>query len=164
MSKHRTGFSLIEAVLVLALIAVITTAAALSLGGRLSSTRMEDAVGRLIEFDRVTREAGRSQPLGLRFDLNAGTLNRTNGAAYNPGGGYRVSRLWTDSGMSQSGEKKVAFSRRGQSPTYATLIEGASSRQWVVFAGMTGKAVLIQDERELDELFGQQAGTRRDAD
>ena len=160
---RRRGFSLIEAVLVLALIALITTATTLSLRGRLSGARMEDAVGRLVEFDRVTREAARAQRLELRFDLNAGTLKRSTDAQYSPGGGYRVARLWTDGGLAQSGEVSVPFSRHGQSPTYAVLLESTALRQWIVIAGMTGKAVLIQDERELEELFKSSPESGRDS-
>ena len=44
------------------------------------------------------------------------------------------------------------------------LLEGPAGRQWVMIAGLTGKAVLIHDAQELDELFGVLSGERRDAD
>lgn len=166
MGTKRRAFSLIEAVLVLALMALLMGGATLVLRGRLSSERLGDAVGRLVEFDRVTREVAQSQTrkCELRFDLNVGTLTRAAGAIFNPGGAYRISRVRTDAGLSQAGELSIPFSRRGQSPTYAMMLESKTQRQWIVVAGMTGKSVLIQDEHELDEIFRDSADDRRDAD
>ena len=70
------AFTLIEALAVIVIMAVIAAAAAVSLSGAARSARVEDVAERFVAFDRSTRELARrfGRTPALRFELNRGTV------------------------------------------------------------------------------------------
>ncbi len=157
------------ALAVLILLAVLTAAAAVSLRGAAASARVEDVAEQLVAFDRSTRDLARRQNRtpGLSFDLNRGTVRRTDGARdpvpLGLPGGARVSRVIVRGLDSGSGEVPVGYSSLGQTPTDAVRLAGPAGERWVVFAGLTGQAMVLQDEREVEHILAAAAPVGPDA-
>jgi prepilin-type N-terminal cleavage/methylation domain-containing protein len=157
------GFTLIETLAVIALLAVLTAAAAVSLSGTRRAARAEDAVERFVAFDRATRDAARriGHASAIRFELNRGHVSRTTDGETQPtplvleGGG--VSRVIVRGESVGYGEVVVPFSDRGQSPSYAVLVSGPAGQRWVAFAGLTGQAFAVSDERDAQDILSASA-------
>lgn len=100
--------------------------------------------------------------------------------------GYRIARITLPSAPGRSprargvetghdvetGTVDIAYSTAGRSPSYAVRLdfEGDRSRRpdedagrWMVVAGLTGQVMVVQNEKEVDNLFQALAGRRPDA-
>jgi prepilin-type N-terminal cleavage/methylation domain-containing protein len=160
MRGHR-AFTLIETLAVIALLAILTAAAAVSLSGTRRAARAEDAADRLMAFDRATRDAARrvGRSSALRFELNRGRISRTDGDATPTPlalDGARVTRVIVRGESFGYGEVVVPFSDRGQSPSYAVLLAGQGGQggqRWVAFAGLTGQTFVLNDERDVQDIL-----------
>jgi prepilin-type N-terminal cleavage/methylation domain-containing protein len=157
----RRAFTLIETLIVIALMAVLGTAAAISLSGAARSARVEDVVDQFVAHDRSTREMARrfARSPALRVELNRGSIHRLDGerdaVQLLLGGRMRVTRLIVRGQSVRFGEMTVPFSNRGQSPSYAVLLSGPPGERWVAFAGLTGQAMVLTDERDVQEILSQ---------
>ena len=158
------AFTLIETLAVIALLAILTAAAVVSLSGTRRAARAEDAIERLMAFDRTTRDAARrvGRASGLRFELNRARVGRTN-AEGEPTPlaleGARVTRVIVRGESIGYGEVVVPFSDRGQSPSYAVLLSAQAGERWVAFAGLTGQAFVVSDERDVQEILSPASAT-----
>jgi prepilin-type N-terminal cleavage/methylation domain-containing protein len=173
------GFTLLEMLLVLALGAVLATAAAVSLASSRRAASARDVAGQVGHFDRLAREwAKRSgRPARLTFDLDRGDLRRTTDDAADrndPRAGSSALHLVGDAHIAKvvraresatAGQVSVPCSPRGQTPSYAVLLAGpGGQRQWLVVAGLTGQVSTVTDEREVEDIFRTLAGEAADAD
>lgn len=164
------AFTLVELTAVLALSAVLAVVAVVSLHGASRAARLSDVVPRLSAMDRWSREYARRFDRGvqLTFDLaNGRVLHDVDGnassAAYELPSGCSIERVATSSGDIASGEASIAFSAKGHTRSYAVMVSGRDGRRsWVIFAGLTGQAVEVSDERQVRETIaatGTAAGT-----
>ena len=172
MRRGRAGFTLIELLAVLVVVAIIAGVVVLRLSGPMRSARMRDVIGEIASFDRLTRveavEMDRAQALVI--DLNKGEIARRNSRARDRGGvslrlpsEFRIDRVRLPGRDAGVGRVEVAFSRLGYAPSYALRIEGPGRvSRWVLFCGLTGEAVEVEDEKEIDEVLGE-AARRHDA-
>jgi prepilin-type N-terminal cleavage/methylation domain-containing protein len=158
--RRRNAFTLIETLAVIALMAVLAAAVTVSLAGAARAARVEDVAERFVAFDRSTRDVARQfgRTPALRFDLNRGTVHRLDGerepAPLHLGGdGVRVTRVICRGRDSGSGEVLVRCSAMGQTPSYAVRLTGRSGECWVAFAGLTGQALVVRDEREVQDIL-----------
>ena len=169
---------------VLALVAVLTTAVSLSLRTTARAARVEDVLGRLAAFDRTAREAAVrvGEPLELRFDLDRGTVHRAGGgeapAPLRLPDAFRVAALALPGRTVTGGEVRVPVSVRGHTPSYAALLDGpgggAGDGRWLVTAGLTGRTVVVINAGDINDIFAadaaaagsaaRPAGRRPDAD
>jgi prepilin-type N-terminal cleavage/methylation domain-containing protein len=165
------AFTLIETLAVIALLAIITAAVAVSLSGARRSADLDGVAERLIAYDRGTRDIARrfgKQP-SLRFELNRGTLQRlidtdASGNRVTPLaiGGARVAKLIVRGESVGYGEASVPFSDGGRSPSYAVLLTNKAGQRWVAFAGLTGQAFVLGDERQVQNILsGTEASAAR---
>jgi prepilin-type N-terminal cleavage/methylation domain-containing protein len=156
------AFTLIEMLVVIALLAILATAATVSLRAATRAANIGDAVEQFVAIDQGTREVAyrfNRQPT-LRFDLNHGTVRRigdSDGATASPlvlGSGVRVSRVAFDGHTIGYGNVDVGFSIRGQSPTYAVQLTSASGEsRWVALAGLTGQPLVLRNESDVLDIF-----------
>jgi prepilin-type N-terminal cleavage/methylation domain-containing protein len=173
------AFTLLEMLLVLALGAVLATAAAVSLASSRRAASAKDVAGQVAHFDRLTREQARrsGRPARLMFDLDRGDLRRTTDDAedrHDPRAGASALHLVGDARVAKvvraresatAGQVSVPCSPRGQTPSYAVLLVGpGGQRQWVVVAGLTGQVSTVTDEREVEDIFRTLAGDATEAE
>ena len=160
--KTSRAFTLIETIAVIALLAVITAAVAVSLSGAKSTADLDGVAERFIALDRGTREVARrfGRRPSLRFELNQGTVRRLDdvdgdGNRTTPLvlGGARVAKLIVRGESVGYGEASVPFSDGGRSPSYAVLLTNKAGQRWVAFAGLTGQALVLGDERQVRDIL-----------
>lgn len=165
--RRRRAFTLIEAIVVVTLMAVLAVAVTVSLRSAGQAARIEDVADAYTAFDRTTREAARrfGRTPEIRFELNRGTVRRVVDDERDPvtlalRGGFRVTRVVVGGGGrdARSGEIAVPVSARGQTPSYAVLLAGPGGERWVMFAGLTGQPSVINNEREIHDILAFAAG------
>jgi len=161
MNRVRPGFTLVELLAVLAILAVLTAAAAVSLRLPIQTTRMRLAVEQVSLVDRQMRDHARRfrRPAELTFDLERGMLvssSATDGAVSERKqrlAGARVDRFASATGRERYGKVTVRFSVAGHAPTYAIRLRTGGATEWLLFVGLTGQTVRIDDEQEITEMF-----------
>ena len=156
------------------LLALLTSAAALSFSQPIRAARAQDAIEQLRGFDATARQAAVSSghTVRLAFDLRAGTLARRD-----EGGrtlryrstlppGFRVDQVRVGDHTASSGQALLDISPLGASRTYALHLRGPSTDQWLLTAGMSGQMTIVSNETALDAIFAQVAppSPRHDAD
>lgn len=156
------GFSLIELAVVLLIVAVVAAAVTLRTEGPLRRAQMRDITGQIAEFDRLTRVYARQhdQPLRIAVDLATGRISRSDergsqlGTSCKLPPGCKIARLIAPSEDITIGSMAISCSRGGFTPSYAMLIENrGGQQQWLLWAGLTGELVRIDDEEEVKEIF-----------
>jgi prepilin-type N-terminal cleavage/methylation domain-containing protein len=159
--RRPRAFTLIETMLVIALLGVLAMAAVVKLWEPLRSSRSEDVLRRLQAADETTRQSSRRSNgvAVVVYDLDRGLLLRT-GSAGGEGDivmrlpeGYRLETVRLAGRTSASGDVAIEY-RDGRSPSYAVEVVGPDrSSRWLVFAGLTGQLTRLTDEREVEALF-----------
>jgi prepilin-type N-terminal cleavage/methylation domain-containing protein len=174
----RAGFSLLEVLAVIVVLALLASVVAVSLASRWRQVRMQDLVERMITFDRQGRQMAVrfNQPMVLRFDLYEGTIRRLEAESgremeVSPlrlGGGWRLREVRIGTHRQEYGTVEVTVSSRGYSASHALLLTGPQDeRQWLLFPGLGGKAMTVDDEDQIEAIFewlaGSAGGSGRDA-
>jgi prepilin-type N-terminal cleavage/methylation domain-containing protein len=172
--SHR-GFTLIELMLAVLLLAILASAAVLSFSEPIRNARFQDAIQEIRAFDSTARQAAVSsgQITRLVFDLSAGTIERRDTGSRSARlrsalpSGYRIERVRIGSRIASSGQAIVDLSPLGIGRTYAVRLHGPGVDQWLLLAGLTGQISIITDESKLDAIFAQTTAapsSRHDAD
>ena len=169
---HSKGFSLIELTAVLLIMAVAAAAVTLRLQGPLRRATAADVVGRIGQFDRLTRAEARRYDRALRInvDLATGSITRT---GEDPGGqaaaavglpqGFWIARLMVRDRQVTAGGVSIRCSRAGLTPSYALLLaDPAGGRRWLLVAGLTGQVLEMEDDDAVRNVLASSA--RPDAD
>ncbi len=167
--RRHPGFTLLEVLAVIVILAFLAAAVSVTASGFSGSAKMEDALDRLVFIDHLTRQhaARFDQPSEVVLDLRQGTMTRQNSEGQKirhshrralPQG-YHIKRVKVPGGEVSSGKVSIPYSPMGHTPTYAVHVAGRDGRQrWVLFAGITGQSILLDDEKNLADLFKILAG------
>ena len=173
-SANLRGFTLVEVMAVVVVMALLAGAAVLSFVGPLRRATAREAVDRVASFDESCRRyAKRFDRDGeMVFSLADGTMAlRPAGIARNGGGGgrggggpqparlppgVRFNRFRVAGEHARNagfGEVSVPCSSLGAGVTYAVELAGPGIDRWLVIAGLGGGATEVSDEREVDRIF-----------
>jgi len=165
-AEPRRGFTLVELMVVILIMALLASAVALSFDGRLKAARARDAVEQLRTFDAMARLAAVRDGTGARivFDLSANTLSRRQGrdadvlaSQVSWPVGYWIEEVRQGSQTTGSGEASIVISPLGISSTYAVRLMGPNLDQWILFAGLTGAMTLPANEETVAALLAKQS-------
>jgi prepilin-type N-terminal cleavage/methylation domain-containing protein len=152
-SRTSQGFTLIEVMLAVVLLALLTGAAALSFVRPIRSARAQQTIQMIQRADTMAREEairfGRSTQ--LRFDLNRQTLVRAGSVTPIPG--VREIRIG-DRSISDD-QVSIDVSPIGLSSSYAVQIAGPAQDQWIVVAGLSGETITTKNESQVVQLLSQ---------
>lgn len=167
MRRRAAAFTLIELLAALLLAALLAGGISFSLRATLRDAHAQDAAGRLTAFDALARENARrlNRPSELRIDPRSGRIMRRERssdagdsvaeAVWDVPAGVSIEQVATVDGRTFGGEAvAVACSARGQTASYAVLLRGPGARRrWVLFAGLSGDARILLDDRDVQDTF-----------
>jgi prepilin-type N-terminal cleavage/methylation domain-containing protein len=156
---HR-AFTLIEMIVVIVLIGLLSAAVVMSFARPVQKVRARDAVEMVRALDESMRAQARrsGQTAQIVIDLSARTLARRDGAgnvvfeAALPTG-IEIDRFRNADEDLSSAHAVVSCSPLGLTRTYAVHLSGPGLDQWLLFAGLSGDAMVIKDEATLDSIF-----------
>ena len=163
----RWAFTLLEVVVVLALLSILALAAAWSLKQPLQNARLKHAISRIEDCDRQARDLARKRacPVELRFQ-SQGVVRRANlrparleATAYSIrwDGGMRIDRFLVGGKSLRGDGLQILVSQTGQSETYALRIRaGAERYAWLLVMGNTGQCVRFDEDEEVERIVSLQ--------
>ncbi len=167
------GFSLIEMMATLLVIAMIAAGITLHAEGPMQSAKMKDALQQIGQFDHMTRMYARQQDktIWLVVDIQKSILRRigkdsteTLGDILTLPDGFRITRMLMPESNLDGGSTSIRCSRQGFMQSYAVLLSGPNEReQWILFTGLGGELIKVNNEQELRKIMDV-AKTRNDAD
>jgi len=171
---NRPGFTLIEMIVTLALMALLTGVATLSLGGRLQSVQQEDVLAAIKAVDRRARFEAmhRQDPVTLGIDPHTGLFaarsadNRGDQVfeSYQLPSGIRVSGYWIVSGgkVIDQRELQLELTPEGHTYTYGFTLKNLSgehkNEMAIIIAGTTGQLTVYDNEREAKNIMEKISG------
>jgi prepilin-type N-terminal cleavage/methylation domain-containing protein len=167
------GFTLIEMAAVMVLLAIFATVVGISLRGHLEKIRFDAALDSIELFDRRARHEAseNSQFVALQIDTIAGRVEQKaevnserSARRLTLSRGMRIDRVRTMDGERRRGTTNLAVTPRGQSESYALRLRTASGRQmWLLVCGLSGQAVRVESDDDLESLLAAPTATRRNA-
>jgi len=153
---------MIELAIVLLILAIAAAAVVLRVQGPMQRAEMRRIVDAVEQFDGTTRLAARRQDRSLRLviDLSRGRLTRTqpdggivNATPLEMPSGVSIGKVIVRDRQIRSGTVSIACSRQGWTPSYAMRLDGDDGRRWILFAGMTGAVVNVDDEKQVRDIL-----------
>ncbi len=155
------GFTLIELTAALVVCALLAAASSVVLSKALRGNDLADARSKLAWADTVARTAGERLGGGvvMRFQTGTGELSHVypgsvKDARFRLARGVVVEQVRCAGIRVSSGTAEVPVSRAGYTPAYAVHItEPDRDSPWLVFAGISGYAQEISDERLVDQIL-----------
>jgi type II secretion system protein H len=171
--KRSSGFTLIEMVAVITIVAILAGAASLSLRSPYQIAQFEDAKERLVMVDQQIREharhCGRAEQLTIT--PNSGRIAaRAPDKQTAPMAAFRldsrvIEQVAIAGRRSDCDEVAIDYTAQGRSATYAVRLRGPSGKShWLLFAGATGQMIQIGDETTIEELLKRVSAKGTDAD
>jgi len=155
----RRGFSLIELIVVIVLLAIVAATASLSLRGYVQRHRLARAAETLGRFDLALRAEARRkraivtgmiEPRRGRLTVQATEPYRT----FDLPASVRVGTVRVGQVMSSSRRRQIAVNPIGDSPSYAIEVVSGSTSRWVFFSGGCGQQVNDLDRDQIAALLG----------
>jgi len=150
---RQPGFSLIELMVVVLLLALLSSAAAVSLSTPIRNARAMDAQDIVRDADaRARQEAvGNHQSVLIRFDTQSrailrmdsdslGIIRARNALPW----GFSLDRAETAEG----GTDTIEISPSGFSRSYLVHLSGPSFDQWLIVAGLSGQVTSTPSESD----------------
>ncbi len=164
------GFTLIETMLAVLIMALLASAAALSFAAPMRAARAREAFDQLISADRSARQASRDggRVVRLSFDPSDGAVSRFLGGKMQfrtrlPSS-FQMDGVLIGRRAIRSSIAEVEFSASGFSSTYAVHVIGPGVDRWILFAGLTGQASVVADEQAVRLAVENVAPSRHNPD
>ena len=159
IALQRCGFTLMELLIVVSLLAIFVASVAVNYRGPLQEARLQNSQERLEDMDRRLRmvACNQGQSLELQIDMEEGefsladrTERDTFTESYKLPGGVRLDAVYVGQDRMFGREAIVRFSSSGTTPTYALGLTGKKGRtRWLLFIGLTGQMTEFDDHRDL---------------
>lgn len=182
--NHYRGFTLLELMVVLTLMALLTGVISVSLGSISKQTTVRDTVGVVTNMDRSMRDECTefNRDGEIRIDVELGRITcvsyregeMVKTESYQVPNTLLIEKVWIQgqgNQANQNGVRVIPCDSRGHTPTYALSIRPHrnidSGTEAVlpgagVVAGLTGQVQECQDETQIDDLFESLAGRNAD--
>ncbi|MCA9214504.1 MAG: prepilin-type N-terminal cleavage/methylation domain-containing protein [Planctomycetales bacterium] len=158
MPAKRYGYTLLELMVVVALLAIAVATATVKLVAPYRLAQAESVLEHLADVDRLARSLSKRSQGDIQLQVDGDTLYLTRNLGeripsavieLQPHFEFRRFRM-----LDGQNDSIVRFSNRGTSATYAIeLLDRNDKRIWLAFLGLTGEALEIESEKEINELF-----------
>jgi prepilin-type N-terminal cleavage/methylation domain-containing protein len=184
-SRPRRAFTLIEILVVVAVMALLVGSVALSFTGPLHRARTVEAIEQVKYLDASSRQFAKRFGRGVElvFDLSEGTMERRGGGGGGSGGGgaggdreatftatvaspLQLAAVYTAGRKLEYGQAKIPVSPLGLCETYAVKLTGPDAQQkWVLVTGLGGEVITFNDDAQVEAILSHASpSSRRDAD
>ena len=170
-SPENSGFSLLELLVVLVIVAFVAAVVVVSWSGVHHEAIVESAVGRLRFLDQHMRSYARTHHTECQLSFEIGTSrirklyhtrNNENPAWETLGQGIRIKELQAISEQQRGRRIDILMRRDGTSTTYGIHLVGSGERElWLVFAGVSGQVTALKTEREFHAALETVSAARR---
>lgn len=159
------GFTLLELIAVVALLATLAVAGRYSLRGPLAKARLEQALQRLAELDHQARAESRRhrQPVELSIDLDDAAVGfkpvadeaRLWRRRTTAGQGVHIDQARFGDRRASDGQSSVWISPWGQSDPYAIRLtaDGGRIAAWLLVLGASGQTVKCWDDATVERAL-----------
>ncbi len=154
----RRAFTLIELVVVMIVLALLSSLVVFSLRGTMDHHQLSRAVETFEIFDaRARRDARSAQAQVLAtIDRNRGRLtvgDRRDGATYHLPRQVEIAEIRLRRGSAVGSSMSIDVGRQGQTPTYAVCFQRGKTSRWLVVLGLSGQVIALDDQEEVDEIL-----------
>jgi prepilin-type N-terminal cleavage/methylation domain-containing protein len=165
-NRARAGFTLIETLGVIAIMALLSAAASIMLSGSRHAADLSASIEQVRQADLFSRALASSsnQTTVFSISLASGSLSRRNGnestVLGNLPADVRIARVRIAGATVDFGSADIPFSPPGRGPSYAVQFASSTGeKQWAVFAGLTGQMSKARDE-DVDSILEETAGSQ----
>lgn len=170
----RTGFTLLELMVVLVIVGLLTAVAVVRLQAPYRAARLEDSLSRIEFIDSQTRAHARAfaQDSTIVFQLDSGRIysqksTETDAKRFEfvlPAS-LRIRHVMTPQLEVDHSQAQIKVSARGATRSYAICIQAADDTQrWLLFSGLTGQVTYPKAEYDVRQMFELLQASRPDAD
>ncbi len=165
MSKLCRGFTLVEVMIVMLIMAIMSGIAVMSVQGHINNARWTRSFEQIEEIDRTARISARrdASPYQITFnrskrsvELHAIGLNASAKSvrAFKLPAPFKFDSFRKNTATSSSESFAVEIAGNGQSPSYAIAIAAASgSPQWLVTLGFSGQQIRMEDAKDVAAML-----------
>ena len=154
----RFAFTLIELVVVVVIIALLSSLAVMSFGGTMDRYALNRAAETVQSFDSRARRDARTSRTAV-----TGTIERRRDT-FRLGQGRQapefhlpravnIADIRVDRRAVSAAEVQLQFNSDGVSPSYAVQLQRGESSLWMVVLGVSGQVVTLQSEREVNAIL-----------
>jgi prepilin-type N-terminal cleavage/methylation domain-containing protein len=165
------GFTLIEIVIAITIMALLAAGVALSFNRPMNKARRVQAIEQVRYLDVSSRDFARrfGRNVEIAFDLSENRLERREGASHDAtfsaqiGSPFRIDAVWTVRERVDDGEAAITVSSLGVSQSYAVKLSGPDGATWVIMSGLAGETATYANDEQVQAIFAKIA-PRRDAD
>lgn len=155
----RSGFTLIELVVVVVVMGILSCLAVITLGGTTDRYQLSRATETIELFDaRARRDARRlGEPIVATIQRSRNQLmvsgDRAADARFRLPQSVEITQIRMRRRVVAGRDVEIPFNRQGVCPTYAVQIQRGKLRRWVVVLGLSGQVVALNDQGEVDEIL-----------
>jgi prepilin-type N-terminal cleavage/methylation domain-containing protein len=160
----RTGFSLIEMLVVITIVGLLAGMAMLKWSGTISKMQFGNDLAGIASFDRRARNLAiqRNESLRLIVDLDNNAfmcqhrkIAQSVTTTFGLSNASQIENVATIDGQAVGGQIEVYLSESGTSASYAVLISNEKRKRWLLFVGGTGQVFSGKSDEEIQAYFQQ---------
>jgi len=156
-SCKSQGFSLLELLVVLALMAMIVTGVAISFRGPVLNAQLSTAISSLQSVDQRIRyiASQKKERQLIILNLKTGKLELSGGTSDSVDlpASVRIEKVFVSHSSGDSQKLSLPYFPDGSSATWAARISNGISSSWVLFAGRSGQVRISAKEDEIETIF-----------
>lgn len=156
----RSAFTLIELVVVMVVLAILSSLAVFSLAATADRYQLSRAAEIVEMFDARARRDARSsqQPLQAVVDRGRGRLQvnssgTTEDATFRLPARVEISEIRLQRQLAVGKRVEIDVSSEGRCPTYAVALRRGKLTRWLVILGQTGQVIPLENEGEVDAIL-----------
>lgn len=169
MARKRAGFTLIEIVAVLLIVALLAGLGIASLRGLRNSATIESVTRQIMDYDRSARLLAERQGEAIDLVVQVEGMRqehladaRRSGPLHSPlvlPKGFAIRDVWI-AAREGNGNRAVGIGREGRSRSYGFRLEApAGENRWMVVSGATGQQQVsdhAMQSREIQTILAQE--------